>query len=751
MLVLLVMLSLFVAGQGLSTTVGNRVQSLVGKKLTSSSAIINKINEVDELGRNALHHAIMLENLSLVKFFIANGVNLRTADNNNQIPLQYVEQIVDQQPSVELMKIMSLVLEKTRGINKGGVKGWPPMVWSLMAGDYARVIKLRDRGADVFAGRLPYPNPRRQIAGHHNAVWAAEHLEDDRAIEILAEGAPDRYFPAAVNNGYQRFARAMIARGVDLNVKDYPRYSAAMRAAKAGRVNDLQMLIDHGARIDTDVLLWAIYSGNPKLIKMLIDYDANLVPRLAIYYTMYGSKKYGMPHLDDLLAKNSKSKGGRRINRMLEKAKAGMPVLPTTTIAKLKKLRDTELREMQYGMKTIDGETTTKRYSSSDNLFKVAVHQGLEQETRQLLDYLSATPMFIAYVKSAFDNTTLGFRLESEDKQMLLDNLVEVMNNWQPQAKDQPQLLDILRIVIGEKHRAAMEVVVKKLNNDGAVIYQELLRGLALANKDENKNLAELVLKRAVIAGIDKKKIIDHAGILEKKLSTTVIRTDGNPAGRAFLQAIEDDDQQTIQQLVNYDLDLEGFPLEFIVAQINPELFEFLVDSQVLPLDIIGRQVEDARYGILYAAANTSSFSIIDKVITLGGKFGLDEALLEVAFRGGCYLDKSEVERAEFEEKVLVTMKLLIEAGAKVGFTDRWGRTPLTSAIESVQPSRVKFLLEQHWAVAGYIEYTLQEVSNLIAYLRNRGHDGMAIRYEKNLAEIKQLLVDKGLIQLERE
>ena len=745
MRILLVILLPFIADQGLATAIGNRVKSLVGKKLSSSMAIIAEINKVDEFGRNALHHAITLGDLSLVEFFLDNGADTRATDNDGLIPLRYAERVVEEQPSVERLQIASLVLEKTRGINKGDEKGWPPMVWSLMAGDYARVIELRDRGADIFAGRLPWPNPNGQLAGHQNAVWAAEYLKDDRAIKILVKDAPDEYFPTAINNGYQKFVRAMIARGVDVNVKDKYRYSAAMRAAKAGRLKDLQMLIDHGARIDTDVLLWAIYSANPKLIKMIIDYDASLVPRLAIYQTMYGSKKYGMPHLDDLLAKNSKSKGGRRINQMLETAKAGMPVLPTTTIDKLKKLRDTELKETKFGLKTIDGKTTIKRYSSSDNLFKVAVHQGLEQQTRQLLDYLSATPMFLTYVKSAFDNTRQWYHLEPEDKQMLLDNLVKVMNNWQPQAKDQPQLLAILRIVIEEKHHAAIEVVVEKLNNDGAVVYQELLRGLALATKEENKDLAELLLKRAVIASIDEKKLIDHAELLKKNLIIDIIRHDPNPTGQVLLHAIKQNDRETIQQLINFGIEIDNHLLELIIRVANnPELVEFLIDQQIISLETVDG-IESYNPSILQAAANSSNFPIIEKMISLGGKSGLNEALLEVAFR--TTYTESRDEYAEFEEKVLVTMKLLIEAGAKVAFTDEWGISPLTQAIESLQPSRVEFLLEQG-GVAGMIDYTLNKAGGTVKLFRNKEKRIVALDSEKNLAEIKQLLVDKGLVQL---
>lgn len=145
MRVLLPLSLLFVAGQGLATALRNQVQSLVGQKLSNSTPIIREINKVDEDGRNALHHAIILGNLPLVDFFLVNSANTQAIDKNGLAPLRYAERFAADQPTIERMQIVSLVLEKTRGINKGDEKGWPPMVWSLMAGDYKMVIELRDR------------------------------------------------------------------------------------------------------------------------------------------------------------------------------------------------------------------------------------------------------------------------------------------------------------------------------------------------------------------------------------------------------------------------------------------------------------------------------------------------------------------------------------------------------------------------------------------------------------------------------
>ena len=614
MRVILALLLLFVADQGLATALGRQVKSLIGKKLSSSMAIVTNINRVDENNRNALHHAVILGDLSLVEFFLDNGIDTKATDIDGLIPLRYAERIAAEQPSVERMKIASLVLEKTRGINKGDERGWPPMVWSLMAGDYHRVIELRDRGANVFAGRLT-ASSRGQIAGHQNPVWAAEYLEDDWAIKILAKDAPDYYFPVAVGNRYLKFTQEMIKRGVDINVKDKYGYSAAMRAAKAGRLDDLQMLIDHGAEIDGEVLFFAIHSGNPKLVETILEHNvdpaSDLVATIVIgdIYAAFPSDVYSV--FNDL----DKTKGGRRIIRMLESMSGGAPFPALVKLVK------------QGGI---------PRFATLANKNKFS---GMEQEVQELLSYYLAG--------------------------------------------------------IGKFP-------------EGDSGYRQLMNFLAIAKATANDKAERLLLELLGTTAVDKEKLIKDAKLL-RKLNIHHLQAK-EPHYEALLLAIKQNDIEGLQKWIDFGLKINDKHLERLARFGSGELLEFFVNSGIVSVDhLFHSDYGERKVSLMLQAAWADNFSVVEKIISLGGTEGIDRALIHFS---GAYdrhnsarialagpFDKDDIAPArariaKFNEKVLTMMELLIDNGAKVNSISS-GQTPLYNAIRSLKVPRVKLLLER--------------------------------------------------------
>lgn len=692
MQILLGLLLLSITGQGLATTLRNQVHSLVGKRLSSSMAFVNRINEVDDNQRNALHHAVMLGDLSLVEFFLANGANTRAEDKHGLIPLRYAEQLVAEQPTIERMQITSIVLEKTRGINKGGAKGWRPMNWSLAAGDYPRVVELRDRGADIFGGRVAISTYARQLAGRHNAVWLAEHLEDDRAIEILAEGAPPEYFPLAVGNGYRRFVQEMIARGVDINIKDKHGYSAAMRAAKAGRLDDLQTLIDNGAQIDSEVLFLAIHSSNPKLVEMITKQNVELVGKL-IADLIYGRIHFPETFIGDALGG---SKDKKKVHRVITKAlsESSLQLPPLEAVARLQRLKE---KTVSYPYLNL----------ARPSLLQVAIDYGNRQDLQKIFDNMAEEKDFTA---------NFGGLLSSIDKPSLNDGVLQ-------------DLLDVLRIAVMAGHTTAVQAVLDRLDNDDDSVYQELARGLAIANKNKDSDMVELLLEGSITAGFTKERLIDHANLLEKLDGTTLASNHNDLEVLVLLQAIEENDIEAIKSFVGLGLKINHKHNTSVIRRLfgKIELLELLVDGQAISLN--------DGLGLLYSAAWVGDYSAIDKIISLGGKTGIDEALRLVATHITPSPKYSFPSRDAFEKQVLITMRRLITAGANVNARPEDGKHPLLGAIRSRQVSRVRLLLEQE------IVLPKKFIARALKTAKLSGADSA----NRNLTDIEKLLADNGL------
>lgn len=170
------LLLLLLADQGWATALRNQVRRLVGKELTSSLEIVTKINELDEDGRNALHHAAILGSLPLVEFLILNGVDTRVKDNDGLMPLDRAIHEAETSKSSQQMLVVSHILEKTWGINARDEKGWPPINWTIVSGDSQRVGELIGRGATAFYS----------ISNHRSATFElAQLMQNKEVIDLL--------------------------------------------------------------------------------------------------------------------------------------------------------------------------------------------------------------------------------------------------------------------------------------------------------------------------------------------------------------------------------------------------------------------------------------------------------------------------------------------------------------------------------------------------------------------------------------
>lgn len=98
----------------------------------------------------------------------------------------------------------------------------------------------------------------------------------------------------------------------------------------------------------------------------------------------------------------------------------------------------------------------------------------------------------------------------------LLDIFVEKKDRWNGHLQ---HLLDILRVAVIARHTTAVQTVCDQLDNDDVSVYQELARGLAIADDD----MVQLLLEASVSVGLSKERLINHAELLGKLDRITLI------------------------------------------------------------------------------------------------------------------------------------------------------------------------------------------------------------------------------------
>lgn len=305
MRILSLLLLLVIAGRGGATSLRTQIRSLVGVKLTGSLslAIVANANEVDEYGRNALHYAAELGDLPLVEFLTVNGVSAKTRDKDGQLPLDYAISEAEKSKNSQQALVVSHILEKTWGVNGRDEKGWPPINWTILAGDLQRVIELVDRGVSIN-----YSVAYRRA----NSFELAELMGNSEIIDYLLSvwGVPILW--KAINQGKYTKVREALDRGFDVNTTDeygktllHRIVSKFYRSPEGRRSSErmVNLLLEFGANpnaVDNlgQTPLHLISRQSPRVVRLLLEAggDVNAVDNLGqtpMHTSKWGSHEIG--------------------------------------------------------------------------------------------------------------------------------------------------------------------------------------------------------------------------------------------------------------------------------------------------------------------------------------------------------------------------------------------------------------------------------------------------------------------------
>lgn len=237
---LLVLLVLFVVSR-LEATIANQVRALVGMELTNSLPIVAKIKDLDEKGRNALHHAAMFGDLALVEFLTSNGATTKTHDVDGLLPLDYAIREAETSKTSEQMLIVSHILEMTWGVNGRDEKGWLPINWAILAGDLRRVSELIDKGTE---SRFLY-NLRT------DPFNLAMLINNDELIKLLVSvWGVDIIWAAVVDDDLTKFKKILEELEGKVNITDKHGETPLHKVALYGAKKFAELLLDAGAELN---------------------------------------------------------------------------------------------------------------------------------------------------------------------------------------------------------------------------------------------------------------------------------------------------------------------------------------------------------------------------------------------------------------------------------------------------------------------------------------------------------------------
>ena len=303
---------------------------------------------------------------------------------------------------------------------------------------------------------------------------------------------------------------------------------------------------------------------------------------------------------------------------------------------------------------------------------------------------------------------------------------------------------------------------------------------LALAISSGNDDLVAAILEydkelvnRLMVEFMERKdsvveEIFGPIGSSGKSYRALASRMNNPSVADAFVGANKQKQQKRIHNLVIDALDERKLPefrdsspeekayptdtLVFTLARADAGLIKVLTDRGILPLDYSVSNGHHDR--IVSDAIKNFNIPVVKIMLTLAqGKRGIPRInyLLRYISGSEVYASLSKEELSALEQKRLEMMDYLVKLGADVnkasnGKYDK-GKTPLEEAIMSLQPLRVKFLLE-NGATSGRIRETLSRAEHIVY---ERGSPARQIgekpdsTHANNLSAIRQLLADRDL------
>jgi ankyrin repeat protein len=233
------------------------------------------VNEIDEEGYTALHHAAEKGHLEVAKMLSnARGARVERLSNLNRTLLCLAAISGHEQ-------IVLLLIDKRAKYKAKDNNGLAPLLLAAINGHKAVVKLLLEKGADLESKTNSGQTPLSLAAENGHEAVVKLLLEKGADLESKTSSGQTPLLWAA-RNGHEAVVKLLLEKGADLESKTSDGRTPLSLAAENGRKAVVKLLLEKGADLESKTsygqtpLSWAAEEGHEAVVKLLLEKGADL-------------------------------------------------------------------------------------------------------------------------------------------------------------------------------------------------------------------------------------------------------------------------------------------------------------------------------------------------------------------------------------------------------------------------------------------------------------------------------------------
>ncbi|KAL8900047.1 MAG: hypothetical protein Q9207_005885 [Kuettlingeria erythrocarpa] len=244
-----------------------------------------RVREMGEYRMTALHHAAVAGNRTVLQLLIDHGANLDAQNHAGKTAVHYAVEAQEK-------AILQLLLDNGAKIEEKDVSGHTPLASAMLV---TRATSKRGQDLHLETTRVLL-----RCGADPGSVW----VRGKSILALAIQLASDTLSTATV--------RALLEHGVDAKTTS-SKGSPLSLASRRGKVEVVELLLDHGAEIDgtsdddnyRTPLWWALHSGHLEVVELLLERKVDVTARTrngeTLLFPAIRSERSGIQIVTELL------------------------------------------------------------------------------------------------------------------------------------------------------------------------------------------------------------------------------------------------------------------------------------------------------------------------------------------------------------------------------------------------------------------------------------------------------------------